>query len=44
MKDIEELWETDEKELAKVQEEGGDILFEEPPVINLSLDKNKYKG
>ena len=44
MKEIEELWETDEKELAKLQEEGGSILFEETPVINLSLYKNKYKG
>jgi len=44
MKEIEELWETDEKQIAKKQEEGGDILFEEPPVIKLSLDKDKYKG
>jgi|TARA_B100001996_G_scaffold93749_1_gene70051 hypothetical protein len=42
MKEIEELWETDEKELAKVQEEGGDILFEEDPVMKLEF--KDYKG
>ena len=42
MKEIEELWETDEKHLAKKQEEGGDILFEEPPVMK--LDFHDYKG
>jgi hypothetical protein len=42
MENIEELWETDEKELAKVQEEGGDILFEEAPVMKLEF--KDYKG
>ena len=41
MDHIEELWETDEKELAKVQKEGGDILFEEDPVMKLKFSDYK---
>ncbi len=41
MKEIEELWETDEEQLAKVQEKGGDILFEEDPAIKLKFHDYK---